>query len=69
MNLEDKSDAIKGLINKISNVKQISGFYISYMSESGKLLTDEEKDIMFAELDQIYYEIDYVINSKVQTSI
>lgn len=69
MNLEDKSDEIKGLINKISNVKQISGFYISYLSESGKLLTDEEKDIMFAELDQIYYEIDYVINSKVQTSI
>ena len=67
MNLEEKSDEIKGLINKISNVKQISGFYISYLSENGKLLNDIEKESMFNNLDTLYYEISYVINSKVQT--
>lgn len=67
MNLEDKSDEIKGLINKISNVKQISGFYITYLSESGSLLNESDKLDMLSHLDTIYYEIDYVINSKVQT--
>lgn len=67
MNLEDKSEEIKGLINKISNVKQISGFYITYLSESGKLLDESEKQSMFSNLDTLYYEIDYVINSRVQT--
>jgi len=67
MNLDEKSDEIKGLINKISNVKQISGFYISYLSDSGKTLDDDEVQEMYKNLDTIYYEIDYVINSRVQT--
>ena len=67
MNLEEKSDEIKGLINKISNVKQISGFYITYLSESGNLVGEIEKEVMFENLDSIYYDIDYVINSKIQT--
>ena len=67
MNLEEKSDEIKGLINKISNVKQISGFYISYLSESGSLLDEENKGEMLTKLDTIYFEITYVINSRVQT--
>lgn len=67
VNLEEKEDEIKGLINKISNVKQISGFYITYLSESGKLLDDSEVSEMMEGLSQIYYVIDYVINSRVQT--
>ena len=66
-NLEQKSDEIKGLINKISNVKQVSGFYITYLSESGSLLGEEDKSVMFSNLDTIYFEITYVINSRVQT--
>jgi hypothetical protein len=67
VNLEEKTEEIKGLINKISNVKQISGFYISYLTESGSLLGDAEKESMFANLDTIYYELSYVINSRIQT--
>ena len=67
MNLEERSDEIKGLINKISNVKQISGFYITYLNENGKELSDSEKESMFSNLDTIYYEISYVINSRIQT--
>jgi len=67
MNLEEKSDEIKGLINKISNVKQISGFYITYLDESGKVLSDDEVTRMMENLDTLYYEITYVINSRVQT--
>lgn len=67
MNLEEKTDEIKGLINKISNVKQISGFSISYLNESGRLLNEDELEDMFANLSRIYYKIDYVINSRVQT--
>ena len=67
VNLDEKSDEIKALINKISNVKQISGFYITYQSESGKTLDDSEVEQMKENLDTLYYEIDYVINSRVQT--
>jgi hypothetical protein len=67
VNLDEKSDEIKALINKISNVKQISGFYITYLSDSGKTLDDDEVKDMYENLDTIYYEIDYVINSRVQT--
>jgi len=66
-NLEDKTEEIRGLINKISNVKQISGFYITYLSESGELLDEEAKNKMFKELYLIYYKIDYIINSRIQT--
>lgn len=67
INLEGKTDEIKGLINKISNVKQISGFYITYQSESGKTLDDDEVARLYTELDSSYFEISYIINSRVQT--
>lgn len=67
MDLREKEDEIKGLINKISNVKQISGFYISYLSEGGRALDDYEVESMFASLDTLYYEINCVINSRVET--
>jgi hypothetical protein len=67
MDLEEKSDEIRALINKISNVKQISGFYITYQSESGQTLEDDEIEWMKENLDTIYYEITYTINSRVQT--
>lgn len=67
MNLKEKEEEIKGLINKISNVKQISGFYITYLSESGKTLSDEEVEKLYSELDSSYFEITYIINSRVQT--
>jgi len=67
MDLEGRKDEIKGLINKISNVKQISGFSITYMSESGKNLDDEEVERLYSELDSSYFEISYIINSRIQT--
>lgn len=67
LNLGETEDEIKSLINKISNVKQISGFYISYLNDSGKPLTDEEISDMLNNLQQVYYTVDYVINSRVQT--
>ena len=67
INLEERSDEIKALINKISNVKQISGFYITYQSESGKTLDDDEVKKLYEELDSSYFEITYIINSRVQT--
>ena len=67
VDLDEKSDEIKALINKISNVKQISGFYITYQSELGKTLDDSEVEQMKENLDTLYYEITYVINSRVQT--
>ena len=50
-------DEIKGLINKISNVKQISGFTLHYLDESGKVLSDDEVTRMMENLDTLYYEI------------
>ena len=67
VNLEEKSDEIKGLINKISNVKQISGFDITYLSDSGENLEDSDLEEMYKDLDSIYYKINYIINSRVQT--
>ena len=67
LNLGETEEEIKSLISKISNVKQISGFYISYLDESGKPLTDDEISDMLANLPRVYYEVDYVINSRVQT--
>ena len=67
VDLDEKTDEIKALINKISNVKQISGFYITYQSESGKTLDDDEVTRMKENLDTLYYEITYIINSRVQT--
>jgi hypothetical protein len=67
INLEERSDEIKAMINKISNVKQISGFYITYQSESGKTLDDDEVKKLYEELDSSYFEITYIINSRVQT--
>jgi hypothetical protein len=37
------------------------------LSDSGKTLDDDEVKDMYENLDTIYYEIDYVINSRVQT--
>ena len=37
-----------------------------HISESGSLIS-EDKSVMFSNLDTIYFEITYVINSKVQT--
>lgn len=67
MNLEEKSEEIKSLISKISNVKQISGYSIDYLSESGNTLDAAEKAFMLANLDTSYYKINYIINSKIQT--
>lgn len=67
MNLKDREEEIRGLINKISNVRQILGFYITYMDESGKLLTEEEVANLYENLDSSYFEVDYLINSRIQT--
>ncbi len=67
INLEEKSDEIKGLINKISNVKQVSGFDITYLSESGETVEGSDLERMYSDLDSIYYKINYIINSRVQT--
>ena len=67
MNLEEKSEEIKSLLSKISNIKQISGFSIDYVSDSGIILSDSEKDRLLRNLETSYFKIDYVINSSIQT--
>ena len=66
VNLEEKSDEIKSLISKISNVKQISGYDIDYVDGNGQVLSDEGREKMFANLESSYYKINYVINSSIQ---
>ena len=67
IDFRELSDEIKGLISKISNVKQISGFSIDYVSDSGYLLDDLGKTKMYENLGVSYYKVNYVINSSVRS--
>ena len=66
-NLDELSDEIKSLISKISNVKQILSFSIDYVL-GDSILGDQEKIDMFDNIDHIYYEIDPIINTRIQTT-
>ena len=66
INLEEKSEEIKSLISKISNVKQISGYDIDYVDGNGQVLDEEGREEMMKNLESSYYKINYVINSSIQ---
>ena len=51
---------IEALINKLSNVKKISGLTISFTDASGRPVSMERKD-----LNQIYFEIKYSITTSI----
>ena len=51
---------IEALINKLSNVKKISGLTISFTDASGRPVSMEGKD-----LNQIYFEIKYSITTSI----
>lgn len=65
IDLESSLEEIKSLISKISNVKQILGIDIIYTTEDGTQLSDE--DILGINPNRSYYQINYVINSILQT--
>jgi hypothetical protein len=67
-NLESATEEIKSSISKISNIKQISGFTIDYVSSLGQFLGDSSKKEMLQNLDIIYYDIKCQITSKIQTT-
>ena len=64
MDLEDSLEEIKSLISKISNVKKIIGIDITYTSEDGQIIENP------GNIDETtsYFQINYVINSIVQSS-
>ena len=71
--LEEKYDEIKSLISKISNVKNIPNFYISYIDETGNPI---DEDVVFSTsnslndggIESLYFDISYNINSTIQTA-
>ena len=72
--LEDSKDNIRTLISKISNVKQVRELEISYLSQNGRnvdksvLYIDENTDPETRIIKpNIYFKIEYNINSIVQT--
>lgn len=64
INLEESMEEIKSLISKISNVKKIVGIDVIYTGEDGQ--TIEEVDTIDRRTS--YFQINYVINSIIQTS-
>lgn len=74
IDLEDSKDNIRTLISKISNVKQVRELEISYLSQNGRnvdksvLYVDENIDPETRVIKpNIYFKIEYNINSIVQT--
>ena len=68
INLENSLEEIKALISKISNVKQILGIAITYTGEDGSQLNQGQITEMTNNLNKSYYQINYVINSIMQSS-
>lgn len=65
INLQEKIEEIKSLISKISNVKKIIDIGIIYTSEDGSQL--DQESVSMINPKNSYYQINYVINSIIQT--
>ena len=63
--LNEKEDEIKSLISKISNVKNIRDFNITYIDSTGNPISEDDT---FKNIDSKYFEISCSINSVIQTN-
>ena len=64
LDLESKKDEITALLNKISNVKQITDLSITYTSELGDVVSWET---IKNNLEVSYFNISYLVNSIIYT--
>ena len=62
--LAEKTDEIKSLISKISNVKNISDFSIDYIDETGNPLNESN---VYTGIDSKYFNVSCNINSVIKT--
>lgn len=63
VNFSESLEEIRSLISKISNVKQVSSLNITYTTEDGTVITEPEKITEIQNSKNVYYTIDYIINS------
>ena len=75
INLRENLEEIKSLISKISNVKKIIEIDIVYTGEDGQTIEDfedkivpNEEGITEIDLRTSYFQINYVINSIIQSN-
>ena len=69
VNLENKKDEIQTLISKVSNIKQVKDIEISYLPPNSETPVDPS-ELLGSDgsiLPDIYFKIEYNINSIVQT--
>lgn len=64
INFDESLEEIKAQISKIDNVKLIRSLSLSYMTEDGGILTDEQIESL--DLGKSYFGIEYIINSIIQ---
>jgi len=69
MNFSEKSEEIRALISKISNVKQILSLQITYLDSSGNVLSDEVIEDLLSSLESKYFVIESTISSIIQTKL
>lgn len=69
MNLSEKSEEIRALISKISNVKQILSLQIIYLDSSGNVLSDEAVENLLSSLESKYFVIESTLSSIIQTKL
>lgn len=62
----DIQEEIKSLISKISNVKQIKDFKVSFTDESGK---DVKEQMEGTDIKNVYFKVNYVIDSTIQSKV
>jgi len=67
INLEEEKEAIQTLLSKISNINKVSNLNITYIDQSGNEVPKDNIGQIYENIDQTYFEIDYVINSIVRT--
>ena len=67
INFSNLLEEIRSLISKISNVKKISSLEVTYVSEDGATITDSEAISDIENSNSVYYTIDYIINSTLES--
>lgn len=68
INFSSKLEEIRSLISKISNVKQVSALEVIYVSEDGSTITDPDTINTIENSKNVYYGIDYIINSTLEST-
>ena len=67
INFSSILEEIRSLISKISNVKQVSSLEVTYIAEDGSTITDPSRINTIENSKNVYYTIDYIINSTLES--